>query len=243
MKQIRKFIPGAALLLAAVVGRLVLAGAETSVLISAGAGAYRALTWAAWGAMLLGLLLTLLPILPLLREKKKEQASQELIARARAESRRRAPLSTSSGRYNEEEIRGYLAQLFDSMPPKFTPYLEKYQAQLDRMNSYQARLSRMLKQNGADDLTEAEALLDKLEQNIFGMMRKVFNWLTMYDAASPEEPLLQNLKDAEAHNEKALDQAGRLCAAITEYINNQGSKVDITGSVKSFIELLKEEIV
>ena len=78
---------------------------------------------------------------------------------------------------------------------------------------------------------------------IFGMMRRVFNWLTMYDAASPEQPLLRNLEDAAAHNEKALEQAGRLCAAITEYINNQGSKIDVTNSVKNFIELLKEEIV
>lgn len=243
MKRFLKFIPGLALFLAAVVGRLAISGAENEILINAGAGTYRVLVWIARGVMLAGALLLVPPLLAFLKERSRERASEELIARAKAENRKRAPLSNRSGRYNEEEIRGCLIQYFDTMPPKFTPWLEKYQAQLDRMNSYQARLNRMLKQNGADDLTEAEALLDKLEQNIFGMMRRVFNWLTMYDASSPEEPLFQNLAEAEAHNEKALEQAGRLCAAITDYINNQGSKVDITSSVKSFIELLKEEIV
>ena len=243
MKRFLKFIPGLALLLGAGIGRLLISGAENEILINSGAGTYRVLVWVVRGVMLAGALLLVPPLLAILKERRKEQASEELIARAKAENRKRAPLSNRSGSYNEEEIRAYLVQLFDTMPPKFTPWLEKYQAQLDRMNSYQARLSRMLKQNGADDLTEAEALLDKLEQNIFGMMRRVFNWLTMYDAASPEEPLMKNLAEAEAHNEKALEQAGRLCAAITEYINNQGSKVDVTSSVKSFIELLKEEIV
>ncbi len=243
MKRFLKFIPGLVLLLAAVVGRILISGAETKILMDSGASTYRALAWVARGAMLAGALLLVPPLLAVWKERKKEQVSQELIARAKAENRKRAPLSNRSGRYSEEEIRSCLDQCFDAAPRQFIPWLEKYQAQLDRMNSYQARLSRMLKQNGADDLTEAEALLDKLEQNIFGMMRRVFNWLTMYDAASPEEPLLQNLAEAEAHNEKALEQAGRLCAAITDYINNQGSKVDITSSVKTFIELLKEEIV
>ena len=243
MKRFLKLIPGLAVLLAGGIGRLLVSGAENDILINLGSSGLRILTWITRGGMLAGVLLLIPALLSILKDRKTERASEELIARAKAENRRRAPLSNRSGKYNEEEIRSCLMQYFDSSPPQFIPWLEKYQAQLDRMNSYQARLNRMLKQNGADDLTEAEALLDKLEQNIFGMMRRVFNWLTMYDAASPEEPLLKNLAEAEAHNEKALEQAGRLCAAITEYINNQGSKVDITSSVKNFIELLKEEIV
>ncbi|MBO4418340.1 MAG: hypothetical protein J5789_00715 [Oscillospiraceae bacterium] len=246
MKLFKKVIPGLALLVAGVVGRLLLSGAETSVLINSGMRTFRILVWIARGAMLIGggLLLagSFLLLLPLLQERRRVRASEELIARAKAESRKRAPLSTRSGAYNEDEIRDCLMQFFDSTPAKFTPYLERYQSQLDRMNSYQARLNRMLRQNGADDLTEAEALLDKLEQNVFGVMRKVFNWLTMYDASTPDDPLIHNLEEAEAHNEKALEQAGRLCATITDYINNQGSRIDITNSVKSFTELLKEEI-
>ena len=243
MKGFKQYIPGLAVLAAAGIGRLVLSASETGILISAGAGAYRLLTWIARGAMLAGLLLLIPPLLRLAKEGQTRREAARQAEKARAERRGQAPLSTRGGRYSEEEIRGCLLRLFDVMPPKFTVWLEKYQAQLDRMNNYQARLSRMLRQNGADELTEAEALLDKLEQNIFGMMRKVFNWLTMYDASAPDEPLIQNLAEAEVHNEKALEQAGRLCAAITEYINNQGSKVDVTASVKEFIELLKEEIV
>ena len=193
MKRFLKFVPAAAVLLAAGIARLLISGAENEILINSGAGLYRVLVWVSRGAMLAGALLLIPPLLGNLKQRKREQASQELIARARKENRMRAPLSNRSGSYNEEEIRGFLIQLFDSVPPQFTPWLEKYQAQLDRMNSYQARLNRMLKQNGADDLTEAEALLDKLEQNIFGMMRRVYNWLTMYDPSSPQEPLIKNL--------------------------------------------------
>ncbi len=243
MKRFRKIIPGLALLLGGAIGRLVIAGAKDGILIKLGSSGRRALVWAAYGAALLGLGLTLLPLLSLLRERRKPERAQALIEKFKTENRRRAPLSNRSGRYNEEEIRDSLSRLFDTMPAKFTPYLQLCQAQLDQMNCYQARLSRMLEQNSADDLTEAEALLDKLEQNIFGMMRKVFDWLTMYDASSPEEPLLKNLTEAEAYNEKALEQAGRLWAAITEYINSQASNVDVTGSVKHDIELLKEELI
>ena len=90
---------------------------------------------------------------------------------------------------------------------------------------------------------ETESFLDRVEQNMFGTLRRVFNLLMMYDETQPIQPLLDQLADAQAHNDRALDQASRLCAAMTDYVNNQGATADVYGSVEQFIQILQEELV
>lgn len=240
MKNWKKLLPGLFIAAAALAARLLVGASQNEILINSGAKTYRTLLWAARIGLLAGLgLLAAGVVLAVLRQKQAQAAA----AAKQKERRKPAPLAAADGRFNEPEIRNHLVSLFASSPAGTIPYLEAFQAQLDRMNGYQARLTQLLDQNGAQDLREAESFLDRVEQNMFGTMRRVFNLLMMYDEAQPIQPLLDQLADAQAHNDRALDQASRLCAAMTEYVNSQGASSDAYGSVEQFIQILQEELV
>jgi hypothetical protein len=240
MKNWKKLLPGLGIAATALVARLLVGGAENDILINSGAKTYRALLWAARIGLLAGLGLLAIGVVSAVLKQRQAQAAA---AAQQKVSRKPAPLSAADGRFNEPEIRSHLLSLFSSSPAKAVPYLEAFQAQLDRMNGYQARLTQLLDQNGAQDLREAESFLDRVEQNMFGTMRRVYNLLMMYDEAQPIQPLLDQLAEAQAHNDRALDQASRLCAAMTEYVNSQGASSDAYGSVEQFIQILQEELV
>lgn len=240
MKNRKRLLPGLALVLAALTARLIIGAFRTDILVFSGAGSYRTLLWASRIALGAGLCLLAAKAGSAFLKQRKAKAAAAEQRKARSKP---APLAAADGRYAESEIRGRLLSLFAVAPAETVPYLEQFQAQLDRMNGYQARLTQLLEQNGAQDLREAELFLDRVEQNMFGAMRRVFNLLTMYDETQPVRPLLEQLAEAQAHNDKALDQASRLCAAMTNYVNNQGAASDSGGSVEQFIKVLQEELV
>lgn len=240
MKHWKKIIPGLSLAVIALLGRSLVRANHDNILVYSGAGTYRILLSASGIALLLGGGLLGYGIISAVLKQRSEHAAA---AARQKEAQKPAPLSAAEGRFEESEIRSRLLSLFSGVPPKVMSYLEAYQAQLDRMNAYQARLSQLLEQNGAQDLGEAESFLDRVEQNMFGTLRRVFNLLMMYDETQPIQPLLDQLADAQAHNDRALDQASRLCAAMTDYVNNQGATADVYGSVEQFIQILQEELV
>ena len=224
-------------------GRIALALSRDSVVISGGMSTYRALLWAARGALLVGAaFLTGIVVRIALARSEARQMEQRMDNLRAADRRSKAPLSTESGRFNEEKMRELLRTLFDSAPSQVEVYRSKFQVQLDRMNEYQANLKRLLRNNDATELSEAEAFLDKLEQNMFGKMRQVYNLLMMYDDTAPIEELRASMDEALDHNNRALAQAKRLNSTVTEYINNQGTTQESLGSVEAFIKVLQEEL-
>lgn len=237
----RKFIPGFLVFAAALAGRILLEVNKTEIFVRSGVGTFRTLVWCARASMVVGLLAFAIPLFGVLSRRRADRKATELIRKAKAEQRRNAPLASQSGRFKEEDVRNYLSELLASAPPKLTLYLEEFQARLDKMNMYQSRLNNLLIQNGADDMTEPVVFLDKLEQFIFGVMRKVFNWITMYDESVPDSEIQQNLDRAKTSIDTALEQASDLCRAITNYINGQGNRVDITNQIEQYIQIMKEE--
>ena len=77
---------------------------------------------------------------------------------------------------------------------------------------------------------------------MFGKMRQIYNLMMMYDETTPIEELKTALDGGLAHNERALNQAKKLNATVTEYINNQGVTQESLGSVEAFIKVLQEEL-
>ena len=242
MKKVSKFIPGLLLLAACIVGAILLPKNRTDIIIYNSPETYRTYQRILYAGFAASAVLLTLPVIPLLKERHRNAMSEQLIKAARKKQREAAPLSIRSGRFNEDEIRRLLTQALTSAPDIFIQYLEDYQSQLDRMNSYQERLSTLLKNNGADDLTEPAAFLDKLEQGIFETMRWVFNWINMYDESSPDVDVLKSLDDARANINHSLEAAGSLCKNVTAYINGQCQAVDITSQIKQYSEMLKEEL-
>jgi len=236
-------IAGIAALGVGLVGRIAVALGKNAIVISGGMSAYRALLWATRGALAVGAVFAVgfVARIALARgEAKKMEARMDALRTADRKSK--APLSTESGRFNEEKMHELLRTLFASAPAAVAAYQPRFQTQLDRMNEYQLNLKRLLRNNDATELSEAEAFLDKLEQNMFGKMRQVYNLLMMYDETTPIEELQRSLDGALAHNNRVLDQARKLNATVTEYINNQGSSQESLGSVEAFIKVLQEEL-
>ena len=225
------------------IGRVALAAAKNSIVISGGMSTYRSLTWVARGALLAGVVfLTGTVIQVVLARSAERKMEQRMDALREADRKSKAPLSTESGRFNEEKMRELLRTLFASAPEEVSVYRPRFQAQLDRMNGYQTSLQRLLRDNDVTELPEAEAFLDKVEQNMFGKMRQIYNRLMMYDSTAPIGELTASLDEALTHNERALDQARRLNATVTDYVNNQGSSQESLGSVEVFIKVLQEEL-
>ena len=244
MKRKKFLIPGILMALLGLAGRIGLAAAKNDVIVSGGMQAFRTWLWVSRGLLLAGgVLLAAALAIVLLARKDRKRTEQNLATLRAAERKAKAPLSTESGRFNEQKMRELLNTRFERAPNEVLVYQARFQTQLDRMNEYQANLSRLLRDNDVTELSEAEAFLDKVEQNIFGKMRQVYNILMMYDEAAPITELTTPLEDALAHNDKALEQARRLNAAVTEYVNHQGTPQDSIGSVEVFIKVLQEELV
>lgn len=226
------------------IGLAIILPAETDIIAAAGIGAFRLLRALAFGVAGLGAFLALSGVGVWLSQKLRARKEMEQQLAKRLEAPVEIPsMYFESGRFNEAELRSYTLSLFSSVEPDLVPYLETYQAQMDRMNSYQARLSRMLQRNGASDLKQTELLLDKLEQSMFSSLRKAFNWIEMRDVSQEDrEKLYENLTAVKTENDAILDKAGELCGALTDYINSQGENSCSTVVFDSFIHSLREQL-
>lgn len=237
-------IAGIAALGAGLAGRIVLAVKKASIVVNTSAATFRLFVWAARGLMLFGVaVIAGIVIRIALARGEARQMEKRMDALRNADRKSKAPLSTESGRFNEDKMRELLRTLFAAAPREVAAYQPRFQVQLDRMNEYQANLQRLLRNNDATELSEAEAFLDKLEQNMFGKMRQVYNRLMMYDETAPIAELSASLDEALAHNDRVLSQAKKLNATVTEYVNNQGTSQEALGSVEAFIKVLQEELV
>ena len=104
--------------------------------------------------------------------------------------------------------------------------------QMDEMNGYQAKLSRLLTNNGADYLEDTNSVLESVEQCILRKVRKVLNCFVVYDATRTEdiEKMRALLGDTRASNAAQLENVKEFLFAITDFLNKQGD--DNTGMEK-----------
>lgn len=238
-KRMRRLIVSLAVLGLTVAVQLILSANRNQILINSGASLYRTLNVLAKVLLGVGIAFFAFSAVSLLLQVI-TAARKQPAAPAAVRPAANAPLSLKNGAYDEGVIRQLLAEhLKRASDSEVQLALLEFKGQLDRMNTYQAQLGQMLRQNGAEDMGEAEGFLDKLEQNMFGVMRQVFNLLTMQDRSKDTGPLLNKLSAAKAHNDEVLEQAGRLCAAMTDYINEQESPESTFTSVEMFINALE----
>lgn len=245
MIKFMKMLPGLAILAVSVIARVIIGSQETQMLIYHGVNSYRTAILLSRIGMGIGLVGTLMPVGMFLLQLRENKKRVEIVERAKHQQRMSAPLSLKSGRYNENEIRNRLKDLFSNTSDSvFLKSLRAIEGQLDQMNSYQAKLEQLLNENGANDLGETIKYLDKLEQSMFDNLRKCFNILTMYDGSdNGRQVVTEQMEDTFANNEKILEQASRLCMATTKFVNNQGEEAISLGSVEQFIKALEEEYV
>ena len=113
--------------------------------------------------------------------------------------------------------------------------------QMDEMNGYQAKLGRLLTNNGADYLDDTNGVLESVEQSILRKVRKVLNCFVVYETTSAEDvqkmrTLLQETRDS---NEAQLNNVKDFLFAITDFLNKQGD--DNSGAEK--LDIYKRTIL
>lgn len=101
--------------------------------------------------------------------------------------------------------------------------------QMDDMNMYQSKLSRLIANNGADYLEDTNAVLESVEQCILRKVRKILNCFVVYESTRAEdvEKMLNLLRETRDSNEAQLNNVKEFLLAITDFLNKQGE--DNTG--------------
>ena len=113
--------------------------------------------------------------------------------------------------------------------------------QLEQMDSYQERLTRLLASNDVHTLSDTEEVLDRVEQYICKNVRKVLNYMEVADPQSAEDVALLQTKFAACYgdNQEQLKKTQEFIFALTDFINQQGdSDNDI-----SMLEVYKNTIL
>ena len=108
-------------------------------------------------------------------------------------------------------------------------------------NGYQAKLSRLLTNNGADYLDDTNGVLESVEQSILRKVRKVLNCFVVYETDSAEDvqKMQTLLKETRDSNEAQLNNVKDFLLAITDFLNKQGD--DNTGAEK--LDIYKRTIL
>lgn len=117
-------------------------------------------------------------------------------------------------------------------------------AQLEQMDDYQARLSRLLKNNGAQMLSDTEDVLDRVEQYICRNVRKVLNYMDVSDPKQQGDVsmLREKLEDCFERNQDQLRQTQEFLYALTDYLNQQGDSENDTSMLEVYKRTLLESI-
>ena len=168
---------------------------------------------------------------------KAEKAQQERSAKAKLNVK--APLEDSvvyermKGRLNEDWGRLTTTEI----PALMSDILR----QMDDMNGYQAKLSRLLTNNGADYLDDTNGVLESVEQSILRKVRKVLNCFVVYESTRVEdvEKMRSLLAETRDSNEAQLDNVKDFLFAITDFLNKQGD--DTIGTEK--LDIYKRTIL
>lgn len=97
--------------------------------------------------------------------------------------------------------------------------------QLILMNSYQDRLSKLLANNSAQALSDTEDILERIEQQILGNVRKVLNFMEIL-GTDDKQTVSEYIEVCIQDNKKLLDGTKDFLLCVTGFLNNQGTNGD-----------------
>lgn len=244
-KILRKNLGKIILAVIASVPMLLVKLCETSIVQQSGVHAaetLRIISYIIAGAFILFAVISI--IVTAVREAKaarEESMTQEKLeelkaAKARAEKKEQAKLNVRGPLKDTviyERFKSWLNEDWGRMTATRIPdTMNDILRQMDEMNSYQSKLSRLLMNNGADYLEDTNQVLESVEQCILRKVRKVLNCFVVYEPTRREdvekiEQLLVETRDA---NAAQLGNVKEFLFAITDFLNKQGE--DDTGIEK-----------
>ena len=230
---------------AAGVVRVMLAFAKDAIVVQIGIRSYRSITTVS--AALLGVftacacISTLLGIFRSRKDRKKEAEKSEKEAERAFELEREkrkleSPLSVSD-RMDPKRIRDKLEAEAEKQAPDIRKAILTIATQMYRMDELQEKHAGLLKENGADALGDTVDVLDEVEQYICRNVRKVLNYLSVFDSGE-KDVLMDRLKECWFANEEQLKKTQDFLLALTEFLNRQGDSRNTDS-----IDIYKETIL
>ena len=223
------------------IGILMLVLSKDSVVISIGIRSYRGLYQ---GGLIAEVALVILFLILSLRDARKKNAAKKEEREQSADRQKLEADLPVNGRLTDVKVRELLKENDSGKWRALQDAIGGLAAQMCQMDSYQERLANLLTSNQASTLGDTEEVLDQVEQYICRNIRKVLNYMTVYDPASQEdaaalEKLIEECRDA---NQEQLTQTKEFVFALTEFLNRQGDSSQDTYSLELYKKLILDSI-
>ena len=223
--------------------------AKDVVVISSGIRFYRSLRMAVQvicGLVILFALVLFINELVIQRKEKKDQDAAEAARRAdeeervRREQQAQETLSVSRN-MDSVKLRRILEEYSCGEWKYLAGELQQLHIQLDMMDEQQDKLSHLLRNNGADALSNTEEILDKVEQHMCRSVRKVINYMDVANADRPDElkKVQEQIYECHSDNQTQLQQVQEFLFALADFLNTQGDD----DSSSKMLELYKNTIL
>ena len=171
-------------------------------------------------------------------------ADHEMEAAQYSARRQRAKLSVD-GQMDATAVR---ALLEDQTKGKWAFLYESIYGcveQMEQMDSYQARLDKLLDDNGAEALRDTGEILDQVEQYLCRNVRSALNFMAVADDDAKDK-VKEKLDSCKSENKKLLEQTRDFVYAMAEFLNKQGEQTD-TRLLESYrttlLSTIKEDIL
>ena len=106
----------------------------------------------------------------------------------------------------------------------FQSQLSRCKKQLESMDEQQAKLARLLDNNGANNLSDTQNVLDQVEQYMCKSIRKVINYMQVADPETDTSVLQTKLDGCYNDCQKQLEQVKEFLFVMAEFLNKQGGE-------------------
>ena len=160
------------------------------------------------------------------RQGRLQEEKQQLIEEeGRREERRRSARLSVEGEMDARTVKELLIHeakgRWESQSARIFDCVE----QMEQMDSYQDRLARLIRDNGAESLSDTEEMLDQVEQYLCRNVRSVLNFMAVADDDAREQ-VGERLTECREQNRSLLSQTRDFLYALAEFLNKQGGQTD-----------------
>lgn len=150
------------------------------------------------------------------------------------------PVLPASGRLDPVVVARQYQNLLASWGPVLEPFGTEIAKSFQQMDTYQAQLETLLKQNDADILNDTIDVLDRAEQQLYRNVRRLINILTVSDTSAPQTAIEQ-VKHCYQDDRIILASVKDFLQAIAEYLNTQGAESN-TDEIAIYKNVLLKQI-
>ena len=225
--------------IAAVIVNLYLYFQKDNIVIYQGIAFYRVLHVAALGFLAAAAAVLIISLLRRFINKKLSERA------AAPPEDRESPALSVKGKLSNESLRKMLKKQASLKWKDLSEELAETAVQLEAMDAYQEKLHTLLKDNDVKALSDTEDILEQTEQVLCQNVRKLLNYMNVFDV-SDIEVMRTTVKKTNEKNARQLGQVKEFILAVTDFVNQQGGAAQDPEALKSYITMIldtmKEEM-